>query len=385
MRLLFVTSALASHHFTMVPLAWSALAAGHSVQILTSPDLAPVTARSGLPVHTAGPAVDFERLHRDMVGRVARGELRYDPKLLFCRVADAMADEAVAVARAWRPDVVVWDPAAFAGPLAAAVTGALSVRCLWGVDILGRGATLVERLPAAFHELFGRFGQEVPEDPDWWTVDPCPPSIVPDSQRHRRLPVRYVPYSPNGDVPAELFVRGGRARVCLTFGSGIAMREFVTGPDFAASALLQGLRELDAELLLAVSAADRAALGALPDSVRVVSSCPLGTLLPTCDAVVHHGGDGTLFTSALSGVPQLAIPYLPDLRFGSARFAQTGAVRTIEADELSGLLARSHVLDLLQGQECRTSAARLREDMLAQPAPGEVVARLENLAAGRAA
>ncbi|MEU9111238.1 nucleotide disphospho-sugar-binding domain-containing protein [Streptomyces sp. NPDC048483] len=384
MRLLFVTSALASHHFTMVPLAWSAMAAGHSVQVVTSPDLAPVAVRSGLPVRTAGPSVDFERLHRDMVGRVARGELRYDPKLLFCRVADAMADEVVALARIWRPDAVVWDPAAFAGPLAAAVTGALSVRCLWGVDILGRGATLVERLPAAFHELFGRFGQEVPEDPDWWTVDPCPPSIVPDSLRHRRLPVRYVPYSPNGKVPAGLFERGERARVCLTFGSGIAMREFVTGPGFGESPLLQGLRDLDAELRLAVSAADRAALGDVPDFVRVVSSCPLGALLPTCDAVVHHGGDGTLFTSALSGVPQLAIPYLPDLRFGSARFAQTGAVRTIEVDELSGPLARSHVRDLLRGQEYRASAARLREEMVAQPSPHEVVGQLAKLAAGRA-
>jgi hypothetical protein len=44
--------------------------------------------------------------------------------------------------------------------------------------------------------------------------------------------------------------------------------------------------------------------------VRVVDFVPLNALLPTCSAVVHHGGSGTFAAVLEHGVPQLIIPQL---------------------------------------------------------------------------
>src|SRR2546423_3297064 len=49
-------------------------------------------------------------------------------------VADAMVDDLVAFAQAWRPDVIVYDPLTYAAPIAAAVVGVPAVRHLFGPD-----------------------------------------------------------------------------------------------------------------------------------------------------------------------------------------------------------------------------------------------------------
>lgn len=52
--------------------------------------------------------------------------------------APAMVDDLVRHARWWRPDLVVWDPLTFAGPIAARACGAAHVRLLFGLDLIGR-------------------------------------------------------------------------------------------------------------------------------------------------------------------------------------------------------------------------------------------------------
>ncbi len=375
MRILFATSALASHHCAMVPFGWAALATGHEVRLATSPELTGTAARSGLPVVPVGPAIDFPALHKELVRQVEQEGRRYDPKVLFCAVADRMAGSLVELARSWRPDVVVWDPATLAAPLAASAVGARSVRYLWGLDMLGRGRTLIEKLPPEFAELYARHGIQLADEPDWWTFDPSPPSVWPVTTGHRK-PVRYLPFSPNGEVPGWAYRTGDRPRVCLTFGSGITMKEFVADGGFGNSAVLRAVTDLDVEVVVAVSPADRDGLGPLPDGVRVVSSCPLSTLLPTCAAVVHHGGNGTLLTAALLGVPQLVLSYLPDLKFSAEAFAGSGSVGHLTRAEVTREAVRDNVSRALTDPAVAGAAQRLRAEMLAQPLPGELLASL---------
>ncbi len=375
MRILLATSALASHHCAMVPFGWAALAAGHEVRLATSPELTAAAARSGLPVVPVGPAIDFPALHKDLLRQVAQDGRRYDPKVLFCAVADAMAGSLLALARSWRPDAIVWDPATLAAPLAASAIGARSVRYLWGLDMLGRGETLIERLPPEFSAMYERHGMALAGDPDWWTFDPSPPSVWPVTTGYRK-PVRYLPFSPNGEPPGWAYRTGDRPRVCLTFGSGITMKEFVADGGFGNSAVLRAVTDLDVEVVVAVAPADRDALGPLPEQVRVVSSCPLSTLLPGCAVVIHHGGNGTLLTAALHGVPQLVLSYLPDLRFSAEAFAGTGAVGHLTRDEVTREAVRDKVSRALTDPSVHVSARRLRAEMLAQPLPGELLVSL---------
>jgi UDP:flavonoid glycosyltransferase YjiC (YdhE family) len=269
----------------------------------------------------------------------------------------------------------VWDPATLAAPVAAAVVGARAVRYLWGLDIMGRGATLVERLPASYGRVYERFGQELPADPDWWTFDPSPPSVWPVTTGTRRA-VRYVPYSPHNEPPQSVYAAGRRPRVLLTFGAGIAMKEFVAVDGFAASPVMRGVTALDVDIVVAAAPADVPALGPLPPEVEVVTGCPLSALLPSCSVVVHHAGNGTLLTAGLAGVPQIVVSHLPESVFSARQFEPTGAVRHLPAGEVTAELIRDGVAQALADAQWRRATEALRAEMLAQPVPGELLAEL---------
>ncbi|OYN75035.1 glycosyltransferase [Mycolicibacterium sphagni] len=55
------------------------------------------------------------------------------------------------------------------------------------------------------------------------------------------------------------------------------------------------------------------------DHVKVVGQVNYATIFPTCRAVVHHGGSGTLAACLRAGVPQLVLWTLPDQPFFAAQ------------------------------------------------------------------
>lgn len=54
------------------------------------------------------------------------------------------------------------------------------------------------------------------------------------------------------------------------------------------------------------------------------SFVPLGTLLPRCAAIVHHGGIGTAALAFASGIPQVVTPFAHDQFDNAARVARIG-------------------------------------------------------------
>ncbi|WP_251094250.1 nucleotide disphospho-sugar-binding domain-containing protein [Streptomyces sp. Caat 7-52] len=380
MRVLFVTAVLPSHYFVMAPFAWALRAAGHEVCVAAQPELVETVARSGLPVVPVGGEADFAARYRDRTaGRPAGAGARPgDPKALFCTVADGMADDLVAFARQWRPDAVVWEPTTLAGPLAAAACGAVSLRYLWGPDIVGRGIGR-HNLPPQFAELFARFGIDVDDIPEWWNIDACPDDLQVTGNT-QRVPVRYVPYSNSQHVPDWFLRRDGRKRVCVTLG--ITMTEVAGGKSFFAPRVLDALAELDIDLVTAVVPTQRPLLeGRVPDGVRVAEDGALHMLLPSCDLVIHHGGVGSMLTAALYGLPQLTITQMPDQSFYSGYLAGTGASVHLTGDEADPETLRSVVRRLLDDPSYRRAADGIRTAMLSRPTPQQIVPTVERLVA----
>jgi UDP:flavonoid glycosyltransferase YjiC (YdhE family) len=373
LRVLMATSVTRTHHFTMTPFGRAAFAAGHQVRFAAPPGLVDTVARTGLPVTPVGPDLTPEAATARIAARAAAEGGRFDGKLIFCEIADAMTDDLLALAGRWRPDVVVWDTGTFAGAVVAASVGARSVRFLWGADILKRGLPLAERMPDGFWALFDRVGAPRPDDTDWLTIDPSPPSL--------RLPtadevhaVRYLPYGMHGDIPRWLYEPPPRPRICLTFGMTVSMR---TGDQFeiyrqVITDLLDVLQDLDAELVIAMPPDELSGIR-LPERVRAVGVFPLPTLLSTCSLLIHHGGTGSALTGGLLGVPQLLIPQLVDNRFYANSFLPSGAVRCLPADEVEPDGLHRDITDLLGDPAIRLAAGRVRAEMLAQPLPGVVV------------
>jgi UDP:flavonoid glycosyltransferase YjiC (YdhE family) len=392
MRALFTVVGWPTHYFPMVPLAWAFRAAGHEVRVAGEAGLAEAITSSGLPAVAVGEDVELGQMYRTVLGGLRDrrtgqtatlgnwkqtrdhgldGANAIMQRILFA-VADAMMPDLAAFARSWQPDLVVWDPSTFAGGIVARHLGVLSVRHLWGPDIVRASNLDTEWIPE-FQDLFARYGVDWTEGLDDLTVDPCPARLqVIDAPG--RLPARYVPYNGPGGVPRWLWEPPRKPRVCVTWGTGTT---HVSGKDlFLVPHFLHALAGSDLEIVVTLSPAAAASLDRLPANARVVQMQPLHLLLPTCSAIVHQGGGGTTLTAALAGVPQVVLPQLPDQYISAAKLAEAGAGRQAGTGDAALAMIGEDVAEVLGDPRYGRAAAALREDMMAQPSYAQIAADL---------
>ncbi|MER7539985.1 nucleotide disphospho-sugar-binding domain-containing protein [Streptomyces sp. NPDC097704] len=388
MRVLFTTWAWPSHLYGLVPMAWACRAAGHEVLVAGQPGIHDEIVRTGLPAATVGHDVDAVGLVRGYVlpsrtlpapaapaGPEGRG-----PRALrmFHAHADSMVDGLTALARDWRADLVVYEPTALAGPIAAAATGVPAVRLLYGTDLMLRARPL---LPDVLAPLAARNGVHAFDPFGDLTVDPCPDEFqLPTDQR--RLSMRYVPFNGPGDGTPIAPPPPGRRRVVVTWGHTMAR---LSPAHFFAPEAALAAHGPDTDVVLAVSADQLPLLGDLPADVTVTVDTPLRQLLADADLVVAHGGAGTVLTSLQAGVPLLLVPQLPDHAGHSARVLATGTGEVLSRDEADHGRLRGEIRRLLASDRERAAARRLAERNLERPAPADLVAALERLTDTRAA
>jgi UDP:flavonoid glycosyltransferase YjiC (YdhE family) len=126
---------------------------------------------------------------------------------------------------------------------------------------------------------------------------------------------------------------------------------------------------------------DLEGIGELPEAVRVVGWMPLGALLPTCSAVVHHAGAGTSMTSLALGVPQVVLPQTADQPANARVLAARGVAALVPPDRISAAEVRENLARVLDEPAFRTAAHEVRGEVRAMPSPAEVVDRLASLVA----
>ncbi|WIX90467.1 activator-dependent family glycosyltransferase [Amycolatopsis sp. DG1A-15b] len=416
MRVLFVTYPEKIMFLGMVPLAWALRAAGHEVRVASQPGLNDVVTEAGLTAVPVGRdhglyrvlGIEPEKLAAARAGfpkpydvvDVPRKRIwtylnkGYDFAVTWWHKMEnvPMINPLVKFARHWQPDLILWEPTSFAGAIAAKATGAAHGRISWGLDVFGMARhhflEVMNRQPAERRDdpmanwLGGqaeRFGAEFSEDmiTGQFTIEQIPASLRMPAPGIRYLDLRYVPYGGRATVPDWLRRPPERPRVLLTLG--LSAVERFNGYTVDLKQILGSLSELDIEIVATIADRVRDELGTLPDNVRAVSFVPLHALLPTCSAVINHAGFGTLCTTALNAVPQLALPVHFDEPRLAASLAGQGAGLTIHSNEATGDLVRDHLVRLLAEPAFREGSVRLRDEMLAMPAPSDFVGELEDL------
>ncbi|MEV7545848.1 nucleotide disphospho-sugar-binding domain-containing protein [Streptomyces sp. NPDC089915] len=390
MRVLFTAWAWPPHYYPLVPLAWAMRNAGHEIRVAGPPALADAITHSGQPAVEVGRDADFSEMTRGTMNidrdapatpelwrelRKPKGERALK---MFASIAETMVDGLVDFARGWQPDLVVHSPTSYAGAIAAAAVGVPNVRVLMAPDIAYRGR---HAEPALLADMCARFGVTDVNPLGALTVDPCPPRIQIPSEYPRQL-MRYVPYNGPAEMPHWLLEPPTRKRVCITWGTTLA----AVNPNLVlAGRMLEAVAGLDAEVIVTVAPSHREFLGPVPENVRVVEGLSLHLLLPTCDLMIHQGGNGTTMTAMASGVPQLIVPQFPDQAFVAERMAAAGAADVLLPEEADAATVRARVTDLLENPRWARDADRLRAEAEALPAPTDIVPVLEELArTGRA-
>jgi len=416
-RVLFCSTGGTGHLRPMLPLATALRRRGHHLAWATSPDALPALHDNGFELFAAGPDMPAaRRAYRQRwpqattLAAQARAAHTF-PRLFGDVIAHAMLDPLAAIVDRWQPDMVIGEPAALAAPLVCAQRRIPNPTHAYGLRV---PHALLASAMQAFGPRWRAAGLAPPADGGLYRtayVDIAPPSLQgpvdsvegpvlrlrPASagagrDRHRS-PVSRADADSGADpidpadegapaparahsIPAHLrtaLAHGTRPRVYLTFGT-------VFNDSAPLRQAAAALATLDAVVVVTVGAdGDPASLDGLPPRVHVERFVDQQALLPWCDAVVSHGGAGTVLGAAAHGLPQLLLPQAADQFRNSAALARVGAGRALPTGDRSQAAIAHALADVLASIPMRDAACRIAREIAAMPDADTVAARLEHV------
>ena len=367
-RVLFSSTAGYGHVLPMLPLATAFRDAGHEVLWATSAQATHLVRSAGLEAAEAGltgPGLrDATAPLRDRVARVAPPERAafMFPRMFGRALTGPMARDLLPLARDWRPDLLVHEHGELASPVVGAVLDVPSTTHAFG------GAVPAEILEAAAREVapvWADHGLDPPPYAGCFTslyLDICPPSVASVGMEHvpavqALRPVARVPQQVPGEDPPLVYLTLGTVQnhapilptVAAALGS-LPVRVLVaTGPD-----------------------GDPAALGALPDNVRVERWVDQADVLTRCAVVVSHAGSGTFLGALAAGRPQLCLPLAADQFRNAAGGAASGAALVLVPGQVGPDAVADAVTRLLTDAAFAAGAREVASEIAAMPSPEEV-------------
>ncbi|MBK1785947.1 nucleotide disphospho-sugar-binding domain-containing protein [Prauserella cavernicola] len=365
MRVLLVSAPLLGHAFPLVPLTLALREAGHDVLVAAGgPALAVREAgvevadvASGVRLNRAGLRIALTHPRLAKAEAAGAGGLDFVSRL-FATAGEQMSGEVVSLAGQWKPDLVVHEPLAVAGAIAARHQGVpAAVHDTSLFDSVALTAAIAARL-------------RLPLPKPAAVLRTTPPSLgtfeTPDV---RTIPLRPVPYSGKGEVPAWLAEQPAVPRILVS-------RSTVAGPGGGRmmAALARAAEGVEAEVVL-VRPSARLTRKPLPPNVSALGWVPIPEVLPTCAAIVHHGGAGTLLAALAAGVPQLIEPGAGDRAHHARLVSARGAGLSASARDVTPELLTRLVTD----ETVTRAATQVRAEIATLPTPTEVAQQLPHL------
>ncbi len=374
------------HFEPIVPVARALVAAGHEVEVACQEAMVPVAMALGFTGHATGPST-LSTVPAPLIAPDRTHELHVVRQQFAGTIARGRYHDVLALARRWRPDLVVCDEVDLGAMLAAEAVGVPHAQ----VVVIASGTFLRPQLVADPLAAL-RAELDLPGDPQATMLErdlliaPVPPTFrdptcpLPAHVLHIRpgdIPPGELPPGETGQLGDWAVRAGDRPLVYVTLGTIFNLE---SGDLFAR--VLQGVRGLPVDVLVTVGASvDPADVGAQPANVRVEQFVPQADVLPHAAAVVCHGGSGSVIGALAHGVPVLVLPMGADQPDNAARVEALGVGTALDVMHLTPADVRAAVDDLLHDPRYRTAARAMAAECAALPRAEAVVARVEQLVA----
>lgn len=384
MRVLFVIESGYGHLYPIVPLAQELGRAGHEVAVAVPAHFADAVRSVGLspePLSAVGLTAASEQYKAEQGdrlpverGRVALGRYLENAVVQVPALRRVVAD--------FRPDLLVRETTAFAGWLVGELTDlpvavfdfaptAPKLLALVAGDLFARAREAVGLSPdPVLRSLRGGLHM-VAGAPDWY-----PASALGPVSRLFQPPADAL--GGQESPPWLEHRRPGRPTVYVTLGT-----VFNTTPGLFRT-IFEALSTQPVQVLATVgSDVDPASLGPVPANIRVERFVPQADVLPWVDAVVAHGGYGTLMGALRHGVPVLCLPQAAsDDSPNADRLAALGAGITLDRSRWSVPDVTQALRAVLGDPRFGEAARRTAEEIRRLPPFEAAVELLERLAAG---
>jgi UDP:flavonoid glycosyltransferase YjiC (YdhE family) len=318
MRLLLCSTGLAGHFLPLVPFIDTARERGDEVVVVAPANLARNVAELGVAHHVCDPPDPAKS--KELWRQAARVSHSHAARLLdgefFGRLStEAMLPTVESTCDSLKPDLIVREPCAYAGAVAAhrrsiphAQVAISTARTEWSV--IGLVAPILEDFETGMEEVLRgtRYLSRLPS-----SLDPSP---FPQTLRYREGTC------PEVDEPGA-WALGSGPLIYLTFGS------VAGGLETAESAFrlaIEAVSGLEARVLVTTGLGfNRRLLGALPSNVVVESWVPQGSVFPFASLVLCHGGTGTTYGALAAGLPIVFVPMFADQRTNAQLITVAGA------------------------------------------------------------
>ena len=386
MKYLFTSMPVISHFLPMVPLAQQLTLDGHEVLAATTGPAADAARRSGLTTVDAGGRLDAREPYQRLLEIIDSGQAGHDTVEehalrvhgeYFGEVGLRMLDDLLDIGRTWDVDAVVYPGIHAAGLVAARELDAAAV-------LHGYGTPLPTFQPALEHMLASR--DELPDELAEAEVelDVLPPSIknfaeLPwtNGEPGHRLAMRYGSYNGAAEVPRWLLEERAVPRIVLTCGSneGLARRGELYRQ------VIEALGSTACEVIVLSGGAQLELLpDPLPSWVRVERWLPLKFALDNADAIVHHGGAGSMLTSFAASLPQVVMAIAGTVSVSNAMSVEaSGAGTMLDPGDLDNGALADAVTDVLTSQAKRDAAAMIQREIRDMPSVRVVATQLSDI------
>jgi UDP:flavonoid glycosyltransferase YjiC (YdhE family) len=382
MRLLFACQPIRSHFHSLVPVALAAQRLGHTVGVASGPWLEPLVRRLGFDFLPCG--IDFDPADSPLPRLPGQEHLADAPLVVRQLVSFAgglgppFLRDLLERGPAWQPDALVREPVEFASALAAEHWRIPYASVMWGIYINPR-FLMREALAHVCHD-FGLDADAVIDRFDRYLVMRfLPPSwhidLSPDPPTALTFQAPPFDRSIDDTRPALLASPPPRPTVFVTLGLTFSQAPHVF------RAVIEALDGLDVHGIVAVGTdLDPARIGPVPANVHVERYVPFSLVLPTCDAMVFHGGFNTLHAALWHGLPLVVIPQeAGDQEPTAQQVAELGLGLRVPGPTPSVEATRQAVIRVLGEPSFAANARALRMQMLALPPLDAAIERLERL------
>jgi UDP:flavonoid glycosyltransferase YjiC (YdhE family) len=391
MRALFTVQPSVGHLHPLVPVARALNEAGHEVAVATAPSFGPEVEACGLTHLDAG--LDWLTSDQSTWGAFPTmpppgPEFARFVVTMFADVTtSAMVPDLLAIAREWRPDLIVREGMEYGGYLAAECLG------LPHASVAGNAYAAVDSPEVNYFpgnrllvtEPLGRHREQLGLPPD------------PDVQMpFRHLHICFTPPRWDGEsVPRP--ANAQFLRHTSTLRPGIEVPDWVAGlskrPTVLAclgtvfnktpgvlEAIIEGLRDEPLNLVVVFGEhEDPARFGPTPANVRLVPCLSQPRLLPYCDLLITHGGFNSVKEALIEAVPMVVIPITADQPYSAARCAALGVARVIDPATRTPDAISEATRNVLADPSHRANAREFQAEMAELPGPEHVVRLLEAL------
>ncbi|MFJ3405116.1 glycosyltransferase [Promicromonospora sp. NPDC090134] len=388
MRILFSSTPAHGHLLPLLPLARAFRDRGDQVGVLTAAAFGPLLDAEGIELLPAGPTADVlfaESGRRTGVDAAADPRPEAVADFFAGTRVDLTADDAVAAARAFAPDLIVAEALDFVGPLVAAALDVPFATMAFGPAI---PAEFTDGMTALVGTRYADRG--LTPVPARWHLDPCPDLLQPPGWQApaNRIPVRPEPHQGPGtnasmststdadtgtDADAGVAASGERPQVLVTFGTHFSDPATLTP-------ILAELRTVGVDLVvtlgLTASAADYDLGGSAGEGVTFAAFTPLAELLHDVDLVVTHGGAGTTLGVLARGLPLVVVPQGADQFLQAAVVSASGTGIAVQpGPDVPETVAKA-VVTLRTDPSYAESAHQVAAQIAAMPTPADVAAVL---------